>query len=198
MSEEKQSPGSAVCNLVINGVFAYFFYKYALNNPDQGSCFAKGGNETAYAEIPMITSGSGEDATETPAEGFINVSMKFQTWFLYGFILNCIGMGQSVLQFMAATFESKTMDGISKLIGAIQGLGALVWLITGAIFRWGFVGQVCSGDFVSDGDIHKIPYAAATGKFMKLYLMIVLGIIGTGICCGLIVGVSMGATAARS
>ena len=55
------------------------------------------------------------------------------------------------------------MDGISKLIGAIQAIGALVWLIAGAIFRWGFVGKVCSGDFVSDGDIHKVPYAAATG-----------------------------------
>ena len=107
-------------------------------------------------------------------------------------------MGQSVLQFMASTFESKTMDGISKLIGAIQAIGSLVWLIAGAIFRWGFVGKVCSGDFVSDGDIHKVPYAAATGKFMKYYLMVVLGIFGIGICCGLIVGTTMGMTAARS
>ena len=95
--DQKQTPTGAVCNLIINAVFAYFFYKYAFNNPDEGSCFAKDGNEIAFGEIPMITIGDGESSAKTPEKGFIDVSDKFQSWFLYGFILNCIGMGYSVL-----------------------------------------------------------------------------------------------------
>ena len=33
----KQAKGTAGgCNLIINGVLAYFFYTYAYDNPDQG------------------------------------------------------------------------------------------------------------------------------------------------------------------
>ena len=198
MSEEKQSPESAVCNLVINGVFAYFFYKYAFLNPDEGSCFAKEGNETAYGEIPMITTGSGEDATQTPEEGFIDVSKKFQTWFMYGLILNVIGMTQSILGFLAVSLESDAVGKLVALTACVQGCGGLAWLIAGAIFRFGFIGKVCSGDYVVDGDINKVPFTHGTGVFMKYYLMVVLGIFGIGICCGLIVGTTMGMTAARS
>ena len=76
--------------LIIQAIFAFFFYKYAFMNPDEGSCFAKEGNITAYGEIPMITTGSGEDAVQTQEEGFIEVSKKFQTWFTYGFALYCV------------------------------------------------------------------------------------------------------------
>ena len=151
--DEKPNPGGQVCILIVNGVFAYFFYKYAFNNPDEGSCFAKGGNETAYGEIPMISTGSGEDAIQTPEEGFLEVSQRFQTWFFYGFVLNCIGIGQTILTFLGGIIESKVIDGIAKLIGIVLGLCYLAWYIAGAIFRWSFTGKVCSGDFVEDGQI---------------------------------------------
>ena len=63
--------------LIIQAIFAFFFYKYAFMNPDEGSCFAKAENKTAYGEIPMITTGSGEDAVQTQEEGFIEISKKF-------------------------------------------------------------------------------------------------------------------------
>ena len=62
--DQKQNPTGAICSLVINGVFAYFFYKYAYNNPDEGSCFAKEGNETAYGEVPMIRIGDGGSSSQ--------------------------------------------------------------------------------------------------------------------------------------
>ena len=46
--EQKQSPTGAILGIVINGILAYVFWKYALNNPDEGNCFAKDGNKTAY------------------------------------------------------------------------------------------------------------------------------------------------------
>ena len=198
MDEQKPNPSGLACNLIINAVFAYFFYKYAFQNPDEGSCFAKEGNETAYGEIPMITTGSGEEATQTPEEGFTDVSKKFQTWFMYGLILNVIGMVQSIVGFLAVSLESSSVGKLGALFGCVQGCGSLAWLIAGAIFRWGFAGKVCSGDYVVNGDINKVPFAHSTGKFMKYYLMIVLGVMGVGICCGLIVGTTMGMTAARS
>ena len=45
MQEMKPNAGSGACSLVINGIFAYFFYIYAYQNPDPGNCFAKDGNE---------------------------------------------------------------------------------------------------------------------------------------------------------
>ena len=75
--EDKPNPCSQVCFLIVNGVFAYFFYKYAFNNPDEGSCFAKHGNLNAYGEIPMINTGTGEHVLQTPEEGFIEVSERF-------------------------------------------------------------------------------------------------------------------------
>merc|ERR1712226_1132744 len=43
----------ATWNLIINIALACFFYIYAFNNPDAGSCFAKDGFETARAEVPI-------------------------------------------------------------------------------------------------------------------------------------------------
>ena len=62
--DQKQNPTGAMCGLVINGIFAYFFYKYAFLNPDEGSCFAKDGNETAYGEVPMIRIGDGGSSSQ--------------------------------------------------------------------------------------------------------------------------------------
>ena len=90
------------------------------------------------------------------------------------------------------------MTGLAKLIASIQAFGTIIWLVIGAVYRWGFVGKVCSGDNVVDGNIQAVPYAAETGKFMKYYLMIVFGIIGVGLCCGIIAGVSLGASTARA
>ena len=61
------------CNLIINGVLAYFFYTYAYNNPDSGECWAM----------------EGQDTPKTSATaGYINVSEQFHLWFWWGFIIN--------------------------------------------------------------------------------------------------------------
>ena len=62
----KPTAGSGACTLVVNGIFAYFFYVYAFQNPDEGSCFAKEGKETGYDTIPVVSTGTGEDKIDTP------------------------------------------------------------------------------------------------------------------------------------
>ena len=36
----KPSLGGSVCNMSVNGVLAFFFYRYSFQNPDVGSCYA--------------------------------------------------------------------------------------------------------------------------------------------------------------
>ena len=192
----KPTAGSGACTLVVNGIFAYFFYIYTFQNPDSGSCFAKEGNEAGYGEVPSVTSSEGD----TPQEGFIDVSAKFHTWFLYGFILNCVGMGYAVFAFLYHVTESDIVKGFTNLVGCVNCCGGLAWIIAGAVFRWRFVGKVCSGDFVAEdlAVAKSEPYAWKTGKFMKIYLLLTLSILGTICCCGAVAGIAMGATAARS
>ena len=80
----------------------------------------------------------------------------------------------------------------------MQGFGSFIWLIVGAVYRWGFVGKVCSGDYVVEGNKYTPPYAAESGQFMKYFLLITFSIIGLGICYGVIVGIYLGVNAVRA
>ena len=59
---------------------------------------------------------------------------------------------------MSAVKESDAMDSVLKLVHSVMGIGFVIWLITGAIFRFSFIGKVCSGDFVVDGQIDQTPF----------------------------------------
>ena len=43
-----QAGGGGV-NIIINGILAYYFYQYAFNNPDEGSCWASSGSRMPSA-----------------------------------------------------------------------------------------------------------------------------------------------------
>ena len=43
-NKQQQQGGGGIVNIVFNGVLAYYFYQYAFNNPDDGSCWAIAGN----------------------------------------------------------------------------------------------------------------------------------------------------------
>ena len=55
------------------------------------------------------------------------------------------------------------MVGLAKLAGSVQGFGFFIWLVVGAIYRWGFVGKVCSGDYLDDENKLPVPYAVESG-----------------------------------
>ena len=46
----KGSGGFGCCNLIINGVLAYYFYQYSYNNPDPGQCWATDGTPASATE----------------------------------------------------------------------------------------------------------------------------------------------------
>ena len=75
------------------------------------------------------------------------------------------------------------MDKILKFTGSVMFIGLVIWLITGAIFRFSFIGKVCSGDFVVDGQINQAPFTHSTGWFMKWYLAFIACFFGFFNCC---------------
>ena len=77
--------------------------------------------------------------------------------------------------------------------------GGLVWFILGAVFRYREVGNVCSGDYYreaieldpSAGMVGDAPYAWKSGKFLNIYYMTILILLGINCCiacCCMVVG----------
>ena len=73
----KPTIASGTLAILYNGIFAYFFYIYAFQNPDEGNCFAKEYTENGYPSIPMTTTGFGNEQTNTPQEGFLDMTERF-------------------------------------------------------------------------------------------------------------------------
>ena len=99
--------------------------------------------------------------------------------------------------------ESRCSKSCKELFFAISIFVLIAsWLsqmITVAIMRYRHAGKVCSGDLLAE-DVALTkpePYAWKSGKFMKVYLLITLSIVGTISCCGAIAGFAMCMTAAR-
>ena len=99
MAKESTKPKkeSAGFNIGMEIVLAYFFFVYAFQNPDPGSCFAKEGQQTGQSTAPVTRSGEGDAAVHTTNGGFVDVSAQFGTWFLLGFVLIMVGLSISVL-----------------------------------------------------------------------------------------------------
>ena len=68
--------------MIINAVLAYYFHKYAYNNPDEGECWA-----SENSRIPV--------AIET--EGYKNVTSHFNEWFFWGFLINIFALFVAVV-----------------------------------------------------------------------------------------------------
>ena len=96
----------ATWNLVINAALACFFFIYAFRNPDTGSCFAKDGFETARSEIPISVPAT-SSAEAVYATGYVEVSEKFETWFIQGFVLSCSVILYSIVSYAYLLMDSE-------------------------------------------------------------------------------------------
>ena len=115
----------------------------------------------------------------------------FRLWFLFGFALHLLFAFNSAVDIVHSCIFKQTYDrtfiylsyGFTTCIGT-------VWIITGYILRWQFVGQVCSGDFVEySHGVGDQPYLWQSGQFMSRYIVAAIAIIGSMIvvscltCC---------------
>ena len=96
-SDERRNTINAkgVVNMAVHTIFAYFFYQYAFNNPDQGSCWA-----ISSSQIPS--------AVKLP--GYRNVNSQFNCWFTWGFWISVAGMASSLVE----TINFKESDAAVK------------------------------------------------------------------------------------
>ena len=143
----------ATWNLIINIALACFFYIYAFNNPDAGSCFAKDGFETARSEIPIsVPETSSSEAVY--ATGYYDVSAKFETWFILGFVLSCSVILYSVLSYVYLLSEAEPIAVFADILGFVTQVSTLLWLIHGSYIRLNHTGRVCSGAFADETEAH--------------------------------------------
>ena len=176
---KKANGAGGACNLLINGVLAYFFYQYAYKNPDQGQCWATDENHVASpVELP----------------GYTNVSQQFETWFWWGFLINILCIVVACLQILAGS-GNNLFDSLSKCIGAPLGCGWLAWFIAGMVLRWREVGNICSGEYATTSGV---PYQWKSGKFIDTFLVITLCLWALACCCGCCVAVFASVSANRS
>lgn len=160
----------------VNGVLAFFFYRFSFLNPDQGSCWAIVGVQTAKAE-------------ESP--GYTNVSDQFHFWFMWGFIFNCAGLVYSLCAFIYLINYSEKVHSLANFAAMLTCGGTLTWIIIGAVLRWSFTGKVCSGDFYTTTDKRVLPYQWQAGMFMKVYLVASILIMILAACCGVLYGLAL-------
>ena len=120
-----------------------------------------------------------------------DVTYRFRVWFEWGFIYNCVAFLQICMSVVESAAEDrKIKEAIGKVIYVSRGIlciASLCHTITGAIFRWSHSGKVCSGDYVPEEIFetlgHFPPYQFSSGRFMKVYLILLLVIWGLSFCC---------------
>ena len=167
-------------NIVFNGVLAYYFYQYAFNNPDDGSCWAIAGNNVPSA---------------TEQAGYKNVTEQFVTWFYWGFIINVGAMVVAVFRLLYAATESEAWIKLANFIGGPLGCGGLAWFIAGLVLRYRDIGNTCSGDYVTadDASVDRSLYSWDSGHFINIYYTVIMWffiVVCSCVCCiGICAGV---------
>ena len=111
---------------------------------------------------------------ETHADATEDYTSMVRTWFLIGFILTAVSGGIRILQFVAQ-FQGDAGAGIlliSVIPVILASIVTQVWIIWGAVVRWGGDG---AGGAASDLPVNKNPML-----FMMIYL--IFGFIGVAAC----------------
>lgn len=127
---------------IILSIQAYYFYAYAMVNPDSGYCFANSKGVVAATRAD----------TKTMEGEFFAVSTLFGMWFMGGFIITSSALLYYIFTYMnhKCCGDAHLMTELVKAIGYFAALGTLVWLVLGAILRWSVPGKTCAGDSVTN------------------------------------------------
>ena len=166
-------------HLIPNAVLCYFMYDYANSNPDVENtgyyCYAHEGSWIGY--------------TGGAIPGSVAVTSEFLTWFKFGFILNVLYILIGLLMLLG-TWKPLSFLGLCGIVlDCPVTCGWFMWFITGMVFRWRHAGLVCSGEYYDIND-HTLTntYLYQSGKFIQVYLIIVLSLFGALCLSGCIGG----------
>ena len=156
-----------IFGLISNIIWAVFFGIYAFNNPDKSTCWAQEGSKTP---------------SPVALNQMVNVTESMTNFFTFAFIVMCASMAYSVFGAIAIAAKSTGLGSCAQLIGLLSCTGGIAIVIWGSIIRWGEPGRTCAGDFY-EGEGKPEPYLWKTGKFMKIYLILLYIIWGLISCC---------------
>ena len=83
-------------------------------------------------------------------------------WFYWGFILMCASLSYVVMTFVYQAVKSSFIAGLTHIVGGVQVLALVVWIIIGSVLRFGTAGKACSGDYYT-GEEQVSPYLWQSG-----------------------------------
>ena len=160
--------GSLCCTVLITVTIGSIFAFYAFGKPDTIGCYAYKlpGEVVSYEASPLPPS---DDETE-----YMDVGAEFHAFFLMGFLIMCsqlVYIFFGVLYLVRQRHPYKKAAQISILI---TGVCTFAWIIMGSVFRWRAAGQACSED-----------YLFKSGRFMKVYLILMYVVWPIFLCCGI-------------
>lgn len=131
-----------------------------------------------------------------------NVSQNWEKWFLWGFFIYVFLALQQLAQMIGDCNNDVFWKNLAYWFGMPVGLGSFAWIIWGAVARWSWAGNACSGSLILQDQQQRAifstsedwvyygepPYQWKTGDFMYYYLMCIIGIlILVGACVGCLV-----------
>lgn len=174
--------GNAVYNLLLNlgiaGVLMFYFGKYAWANPDwvenSKECYIYP-NNGGVGGPPMCAPAATPEMEAAGLTGGKDMSGVWGAWFTAGFIFYAIGACIQLFTFAIRFVNdlNTVMNMVQCIMGvnSLNGLFGLAWLIWGCIVRWNANGDAAAMAFES------------SGKFMKIFLIILLCIAGCMLLC---------------
>ena len=106
------------------------------------------------------------------------------TWFTFAFIVMCASISYSLLGMIFLCTKSSGLGYCTQVIGLLSCTGNIALLIWGSIVRWQGPGRICSADYYDyQGPNKPEPYMWKSGKFMKVWLIILYVVYPLACCC---------------
>ena len=168
------------------GIFAYA-------NPDPNSCWVVRDLEnTERTEAAVVQSARTLSVDIT--EGYpIEMHKIFSVWFIWGFWTSVAYLTIFAIGLLVAKKNVKTAKVIISTITGFFCTNAIVWIVMGILWRFSKAGSVASGDRLERtyGTSDKVwaqqmqasaeanGYQLKGGMFMKIYLLLMVVLIGT-------------------
>ena len=123
----------------------------------------------------------------------VNVQARWNTWFVWAFWTYIAGLAlgpaMGFLGMCCAEFAAK----LQALGGCLIGLASIAVLVVGSIWRFDNAGKICAGDNLDISSDSEATAAAnslgtmySSGRFLKIYLIIMYCFVGLACCCSVL------------
>ena len=191
------------------GVFFIYLGIYGYNNPDpEHAYFIDGVDKPALTREAALSLASA--ANVTVRTGYpIDMAHMFRTWFLWGFWASAFSIAFYVSAILLYIFGKKHLSTIKLIGGVVYAMtlcNTAAWFLLGFFWRFSKAGRISAGERIerpagiTDGqaleDFLKSQsdadgYQLNGGKFISVFLWLVIGLFLTGVALSSIIATYM-------